>query len=63
MAKLRYKKALTTEDRLWRFVAENAQKLAEMAMDESIPNPSKKVRAEGFYASIREAFKSLGVVK
>lgn len=59
--KLVYRKAMTTEDRFWRFIAEQAAKIHEVATDDKLTNPMKKIRAEQPYYSMREALKNLGV--
>lgn len=63
MLKFKYKRAVTTEDRLWEYAAEQAKQIFELATNEKLSHQSKKARAELYYFSLREAFKSLGVVK
>ena len=53
---------MTTEDRLWRFVAESAASIHDVATNENISNASKKMRAQDPYYDLRKALKALGVL-
>lgn len=58
----RLKTSMTTDDRLWRYVAEQAAALHETATNEDISNASKKMRAQDPYYNLRKALKALGVL-
>lgn len=55
--------AETMNDRLWAFVAEQAQQLLDVAGNPDWDDEKKKQAVEMPYNSIREAFKQLGVIR
>ena len=54
--------AKTTEDRLWDFIAEQAEILHELAINEKIDITRKRILADSPYYKIRNALKQLGVL-
>jgi hypothetical protein len=51
---------MTTEDKYWRFIAEQAAAIHEVATDEDLTPPMKKVRAEHPFYQMRTALRNLG---
>lgn len=57
------RKAVTIEERLWTFVAEQAQQLAELASDEDAEPAQKKLVAGSPFKSLKNALRQLGAIK
>jgi hypothetical protein len=60
--KKKTKTAVTTEELMWRFVAEQAKLLFDIANDKAEP-ARKKLVAGGPYNSLKNALRQLGAIK
>ena len=62
MKRLRYKRARTTEDRIWAFVAQQAEELHSLATSDK-PVVYKNQQAETLYQNLKNALRQLGAIR